>query len=68
MYNLEFSIFRVCSGIEKKNNKKREKPFCVSEKKKRADAIREKRNRMTVSEASVDVTALCVNVCFHLCA
>lgn len=61
MYNLEFSIFKVSSGIEKK-------PFCVSEKKKEPIAIREKRNRMTVSEASVDVTALCVNVCFHLCA
>lgn len=34
MYNLEFSIFKVSSGIEKEKQQKKEKPFCVSEKKK----------------------------------
>lgn len=69
MYNPGFSIFKLSSGI-KKNNKK--KTFVFSRTKKRADAIKEKRrNRMTMSEASVndvivltyDVTAcMCVNV------
>lgn len=34
MYNLEFSIFRVYSGIEKKNEEKHFFFFCVWEKKK----------------------------------
>lgn len=72
MYNPGFSIFKLSSGIKKKE-KKKEKHLCSREQ-KRADAIKEKRrNRMTMSEASVDdvivlthdVTArvcVCVNV------
>lgn len=67
MYNPGFSIFKLSSGIEKKKRKKH-----LYSRTKRADAINEKRrNRMTMSEASVDdvivltydvTTCMCVNV------
>lgn len=90
MYNPGFSIFKLYSGIKNKkrfNKKKKRKTFVLSttnDDKKRRCNQREKTNRMTMSEASVDdvilltydVTA-CMYVCvcvyvhasvFHLCA